>query len=595
MEEHFDAVVIGSGFGGSVIACRLAEAGKSVCVFERGKPYKPGDFARSPHEMRDNFWDPAAGKRGLFDVWSFRTMESVVSAGLGGGSLIYANVLIRKDERWFVRDGTPEEHYEYWPISRDELDPFYDKAETMLGAQFYPYGDTPKTLAMQAAAEALDIRQLERTDIGATQPEIDTTKALWYRPLLAVTFATGHAPATPGQAISEPVRNLHGVDRQTCRLCGECDIGCNYGSKNTLDLTYLTLAQLHGAVIRTLREAKTIEPHGRGYRVGFVTHIDDGSRAEPDAGRCYVTCDKLFVAAGTFGTNYLLLRNRTNLPALSERLGRRFSGNGDLLAFVFKATQTDPATKRRTERAIEGSRGPVITSTFRIPDALDGASGRGFYLQDAGYPSFVNWLVEESLVPGDVSRLARFALRRVAAYFARVPRSRIGGDLATLIGKAGVSNDSMPLLGMGRDIPNGVLSLQRSSDDQPLLELAWDDVASRGYLNRAEAFAARVAEKLGGTFVLNPLTKFLNRLITVHPLGGAAMSRCREEGVVDRWGEVWGHPNLYVVDGSVMPGPVGANPSLTIAAFAERCAQYVISGGNVSPARPVTAPPSARR
>jgi cholesterol oxidase len=125
--ERFDAVVVGSGFGGSVATQRLAEAGLSVCLLERGKPYPPGSFARTPREMRTNFWDPTQGLFGLFDLWSFRGLDALVSSGLGGGSLIYANVLLRKDERWFVHEDLDRGGFELWPITRDDLEPHYDR------------------------------------------------------------------------------------------------------------------------------------------------------------------------------------------------------------------------------------------------------------------------------------------------------------------------------------------------------------------------------------------------------------------------------------------------------------------------------------
>ena len=158
--EWVDAVVVGSGFGGSVVACRLAEAGRPVCVLERGKRYPPGSFPRRPREMARNFWDPGAGLQGLFDVWSFRHVESVVADGLGGGSLIYANVMLRKDERWFTRDQGPEGGYESWPVTRAQLDEHYNRVEQVLRPAPYPKSlveATPKTRAMRQAAERLGI------------------------------------------------------------------------------------------------------------------------------------------------------------------------------------------------------------------------------------------------------------------------------------------------------------------------------------------------------------------------------------------------------------------------------------------------------
>src|SRR5579875_1995115 len=135
---HYDAVIVGSGFGGAVMAYRLAEAGLHVCLLERGKAYPPGSFARTPYQMKRNFWDPSEGFYGLYNVWSFRRLTAVVSSGLGGGSLIYSNVMIRKDEKWFVKEDPASGGYEYWPVTRADLDPHYDRVESMLKVQQYP-------------------------------------------------------------------------------------------------------------------------------------------------------------------------------------------------------------------------------------------------------------------------------------------------------------------------------------------------------------------------------------------------------------------------------------------------------------------------
>jgi cholesterol oxidase len=544
--EHADAVVVGSGFGGSVAAYRLAEAGESVVLLERGRDYPPGSFARTPAEMSRAFWDPTEQLYGLFDVWSFRGFDSVVSSGLGGGSLIYANVLLRKDERWFVNEEElPGGGYETWPVTRADLDPHYDAVESMLSPSPYPldhdaYAATPKTHAMQDAAAELGLD--------------------WQLPPLGVRFAP-KPKAAPGLGlplIDPSYGNLHGAPRMTCRLCGECNIGCNDGSKNSLDHTYLSAAKHHGADLRVLHEVQAIRPRPEGgYAVEFVVHDTDEKARKLT--RHTITCDRLVLAAGTYGTSYLLLRDREHFPALSHTIGTRFSGNGDLLTFLLRAKD------RARVRPLDASRGPVITSSIRLPDELDGSgAGRGAYIQDGGYPAFVNWMVEEADFAHEIARMVRLALERFRGFISHAPETRTSKELSDLIGDGALSVSSLPLLGMGRDVPDGVLRLKGGR-----LDVDWTTETSEAYFERVRATMRRVAHVLGARYADNPIW-FRKRIVTVHPLGGAPMGHHAGEGVCDPWGQVHGYPGLYIADGAALPGPVGANPSLTIAALSDR-------------------------
>ncbi|MDH6236033.1 GMC oxidoreductase [Cryobacterium sp. CG_9.6] len=554
--EFVDAVVVGSGFGASVAAYKLAAADKSVVVLERGKAYPPGSFARTPAQMGRNFWDPSAGMYGLFDAWTFRGLEGIVSSGLGGGSLIYANVLLRKDEKWFVRESpVPGGGYEDWPFSRADLDPHYDNVEAMLTPVPYPYQDTPKTMAMEAAARTLG-RPIER-------------------PPLAITFGpTRYATAEANLQIPDgPYKNFHGQRRVTCLLCGECDVGCNVGAKNTLDHTYLSAAKHQGADIRTLSEVRGFRPlDGGGYEVTYVVHDPaatgsgtTGSGATADLPVRRIRCHRLILGAGTFGSTFLLLRNRASLPGISPLLGTRFSGNGDLLTLMLNA-KTDAGGVR----SLTGDRGPVITTAMRVPDTVDGGSGRGFYIEDAGYPGFINWLMETSLLPEVVARVGPVVWQLFLNRLFHGQRSNISRDLAAALGDGHASASVLPLLGMGRDVPDGVMTLS-----QGRLEINWTLATSKVYYERMRSAMEEIATALHARFEDTPLW-WAKRVITVHPLGGAPAAQQIEEGVCDEYGQVFGYPGLYVLDGAAMPGPVGANPSLTIAAFSDRASEHML-------------------
>ncbi|GAA3218154.1 GMC family oxidoreductase [Actinocorallia longicatena] len=549
--EHVQAVVIGSGFGGSVAAFRLADAGLSTVLLERGQAYAPGQFPRTPAEMGRAFWDPRKSLYGMYDVWRFDGYDSVVSSGLGGGSLIYANVLLRKDEKWFVHEqALPGGGYEHWPVKRADLDPHYDDVERFIGVspypvEFEPFGGTAKTHAMQDAAAELGLD--------------------WFRPPLAVSFGTqtGAVPGLREQLAPLAYPNLHGAARTTCRLCGECDIGCNDGAKNSLDHTYLSAAKHRGADLRTLHEAKRVRVReGGGYLVDYVRYDPDTGHRESGT----IGCDKLVMGAGTYGTVRLLLAS--GLPGMSPALGSRFCGNGDLLTFLLKAKDRDRI------RPLDASKGPVITSAIRLPDELDGSStGRGAYIQDGGYPGFVDWMLFGLDVPGQLARTAEFLWERFADFFSAAPDTNLSEEVADLIGSGALSVSSLPLLAMGRDVPDGVLSLDRDGN----LCADWTVATSKDYFDRIRGTMQKMADVLGARYHDNPLW-FRKRVISVHPLGGAPMGRHPGEGVCDAYGEVFGLPGLYIADGAALPGPVGANPSLTIAALADRMCTSILTG-----------------
>ncbi|GHO51192.1 GMC oxidoreductase [Ktedonospora formicarum] len=551
-ETHFDAVIVGSGFGGSVVACRLAESGLRVCLLERGKAYPPGAFPRSPSSMKKNFWDPDERLYGLYQPLSFPNVISLIASGLGGGSLIYANVMVRKDERWFVQESEEQEGYEYWPVTRADLEPYYDRVEQMLKVQRYPFDQSPynQTTKTRALKEVADRLKLE-----------------WDLPNLAVSFRNEEEAPFPGEPIREASPNLHNRTRLTCRLCGECDIGCNYGSKNSLDYTYLSVAQRSGAAIRILCEVYSFEPGDMGYTIHYKQYLP-GSEKE-DAVVKTVTATRLILAAGTFGSTSLLLRNQQAFPGLSTQLGTRFCGNGDHIAIALQCSEKKDG--KRKPQLIDASHGPVITSLIRIADAVDGGEERGFYIEDAGYPEFLNWLLQMLDVPSELRSASYLAKYFWRSFLPRTRRANFSHDLVSLFGESEFSSSLLPLLGMGREKAHGRLLLRKNK-----LELDWQKKTSNPFYKRMSGQMRAISDALGARYIENPVFWYFGRMLTVHPLGGCPMGRHAGEGVVNDRGEVFGYPGLYIADGSILPGSVGTNPSLTIAAIAERIAEGIV-------------------
>lgn len=521
----YDTLVVGSGFGGSVMAARLAQAGERVGVLERGRAYAPGDFPRSPAELSKAFWDPSEGLHGIYNVWSFDRFGALVSSGLGGGSLIYANVMLEKPPETFREGAEP------WPVQYDELAPHYATVRKVLGANVLPYDVathplTSKGRAMRIAAEKSGLA--------------------WEPVPLAVTFGD-----PMGQPLPLDPHNVHGRVRATCRMCGECNVGCNYGSKNTLDHTYLSLAKAAGAELRTLAEVRSFTRDGDGYLVEVL------DRATPNA-TYRLSCKRLVLAAGTLGSPYLLLRNGIRLPAL----GTRFSTNGDLLTLMLKARDGDRF------RTLDPSRGPVITGAVHVP------AEREFYIQDAGIPDILAWVFLLLDLKANARRGMRFAKRWLGGRLGKDRDRNLSADVSRFFGDTEMVTSSLPFLGMGRDLPTGRMSLVHEAGKE-LLQIDWAARDSGDFFPKMRGVMKELARNLEGDLVDMPLLWNLGRVITVHPLGGCPIGRTAEEGVVDTTGRVFGAGNLYVVDGSVLPGPVGPNPAMTIAALAELFAERI--------------------
>lgn len=561
-----DVVVIGSGFGGSVVAEKLAREGKfpRVCVVERGKAYPPGSFPRTPGAFTGNFWDPSEGLHGLFDVWSLRGLEAIVASGVGGGSLIYANVMLRKPEEWFCqphpyRPGV----YEHWSFDRTDLDPHYTSVEKFLGVQKLPDADADGGGAGLDPAYLIPKVQRFRRAGTAEVP-------VHYAPL-AVRFRDANGDPVIGAAVpNADYPNMFGVPRRTCRLCGECDVGCNEGSKSSMDHTYLSSAIHHGATVHQRTEVRSISRDGDEFIVGVVVHDPKTERTPGGDGRKIDTSKlkihpirtrQVVLAAGTFGTSYLMLRNQDALGIANPALGTRFCGNGDLLGFILNVGQH-----------LEGWKGPVISSYLEYPGTDEG--DYRMLIQDAGYPEFAAWLVESALALKRLPAISK-AVAGLAWSRLRHRDTGLSGEFAELLGNPRVTVRGMPVLGMGMDVPDGTFHL-RKSRRKTLLDSTWSLRTSEDYFEALKCKMEAVACAVGGGYKVSP-TYHLRRVISVHPLGGCPADTSESRGVVDSYGRVRGVPGLWVCDGSVFPGPVGANPSLTIAAFADRAAGKMAS------------------
>jgi cholesterol oxidase len=520
----YDWLVIGSGFGGSVAALRLAEKGYRVGIVECGRRFRDEDFAESAWNLRRYFWVPRLGLRGIFRLTVFKDVFVASGNGVGGGSLVYANTLYRARPAFFSDA--------QWDALADwdaELARHYDSAERMLGVVDYDE---------VGAADALLREYGEEIGVGAT---FSATR-------VGVFFGQ------PGKEVDDPFFGGEGPARTGCMRCGNCMIGCRHGAKNTLAKNYLWFAERLGATIVPEHEARDVRPRGGGDGTdGYeVDTVRPGAwvRREPRT----LTASGVVVAAGALGTNKLLAncKHAGGLPRISDRLGELVRTNSESIQAV---TARDDSHNFARSVAITSSIYPDSDTHIEVVTYGEGGDA-------------ISRLFTAMTGPG--TRVTR-PLKWIAAMLRHPLKT------ARLLWPARWSRRTVILLVMqSLDTAMSLRARRRLLGRGVRLQTEQDPERPNPTFIPAAAHAARWFERRTGGIAQNGLTESaFNIPTTAHILGGAVIGSSPDDGVVDARHRVFGYENLLVCDGSAVPANPGVNPSLTITALAERAISFV--------------------
>ncbi len=538
LQDHYEVVVVGSGYGGAIAASRLARAGRQVCLLERGKELQPGEYPDTGPEVLDemqiDFPDRHVGSRtALYDIRVNDDLSVFLGCGLGGTSLVNANVSLRADQRVFSDPRWPEAlRADLGTLIQDG----YRRAEEML---------KPTPLPDSAVA----LRKLEALADSST-----ALPGRFNRLPINVTF-TDHV-------------NHVGVEQKACTLCGDCVSGCNYAAKNTVLMNYLPDARNHGAKIFTRVGVRFVERRDDRWLVHY--QLLDTGRERFDAPPLFVSADIVVLAAGALGSTEILLRSAEHGLPLSHQVGQRVTGNGDVLAFSYNSDHevNGIGWGHRNNGEVEPV-GPCITGIIDNRDQPD--LEQGMVIEEGSVPGALADYLPESMLavarasgidtdPGLADRIKELA---------RELDSLVYGPYR------GAVRNTQTYLVMSHDDGNGHAVLEEDR-----LRIRWPDVGGQPIFDQISQALQRATEALGGTYLTSPIWNKLlgERLVTVHPLGGCVMAENSERGVVNHKGQVFAgpqggtvHDGFYVSDGAVIPRPLGVNPLLTISALAERC------------------------
>ena len=542
---RYDVLIVGSGFGGSVAALRLTEKGYRVGVLEAGARFEDGDFPATSFETKRFLFRPEIGCFGIQRIDLLRDCLILSGAGVGGGSLVYANTLYEPlpafydDPQW--RDITD------W---RAELAPYYDQAQRMLGVVENPV-HTPSDEVMQQVAEEMGV--------GET----------FHAAPVGVFFGgPGHQPE---DTVADPFFGGAGPARNPCRNCGECMTGCRHNAKNTLVKNYLHLAESAGAEIRPLTTVTRVVPRTTG---GYAVHVRPTTSLAGRRGArpSVLTADQVIFAASALGTQRLLhaMKDDGSLPHLSERLGERARTNSESILGA-----VGPA-----DSSIDYSHGVAITSSFH-PDEHTHIEpvryGKGSNLMsllttvltdgDGPEPRWRTWAREMWRQRRDVLDLYDMKHWSERTVIALVMQS-LDNSITTYTTRSRLTGRRVLTSRQGHGEPNPT----------------WIPVA-----NRAVRIMARIVGGRAGGTIGEPF----QRPLTAHFLGGCVIGADPESGVVDGYQRVFGHPGLHVVDGSAVSANLGVNPALTITAQAERALAMWPIKGDADP-RPTLGEPYTR-
>ena len=545
IKQYYDVIVIGSGYGGSIAASRMARAGKKVCLLERGKEFQPGDYPNSELTFASETQLDLPAKHtgsdtGLFDFRVNDDIHVAVGCGLGGTSLINASVSVLPEPRVFEDECWPEE-------IRNNMQSFNEgvkRVQEMLNPVEYPeeekgYPKLSKLEAMRKAAREMN--------------------AKCYKLDINVTFEDGV--------------NKSGIEQKKCVLCGDCVTGCNYTSKNSTLMNYLPDARNYGTEIYTKILVKYIMKTGDLWSVYFRLH--DAGREKFDAPAMFIKADVVILAAGSLGSTEILLRSKEMGLPLSGKLGHRFSGNGDTTGIGYNNDQKINGVGLGNHKLSDGVElpGPTITAVIdlRHQDKLEDGI-----------------VIEEGVIPGAMSTILPHAFVPMSKLFGKDTDSGLFDlakekwrELVSLSRGAyhGAIKNTITYLVNTHDGAGGKMGLKNDR-----LRIDWPGVGKQPIFEKIDDKLKEVTAALGGTKIKNPVwNKIVDfDLVTVHPLGGCTMADKAEKGATNHIGQLFCskkgtdvHEGLYVCDGAMIPRSLGANPLLTISVLAERSCKLI--------------------